>query len=124
MKRGISCFLALLMTFMLFVPSFAAGESNVVYPTLYLEGQGFPLYTEDLKHIYSLDVDWIPYITQGDNIKTLLTDVALMDYDKYAEDLYNIIAPVYEEVVLDENGEASDGSGIRWNAYGNAVYSK
>lgn len=124
MKRGISCFLALLMTFMLFVPSFAAGESNVVYPTLYLEGQGFPLYTEDLKHIYSLDVDWISYITQGDNIKTLLTDVALMDYDKYAEDLYNIIAPVYEEVILDENGEASDGSGIRWNDYGYAVYSK
>ena len=124
MKKLISVFLTLVMIFTLFVPSFAASEDIAQYPTLYLEGQGYPLYNEAGEKIYGLDVDWLSYITEGDNIKTLLKDIALVDYDQYAEDLYNIIAPVYEKLILDKNGEASDGSGLKWDRFGKSIYTK
>ncbi|MGN0448181.1 MAG: hypothetical protein ACI4GC_06500 [Acutalibacteraceae bacterium] len=124
MKKVISVILAVVMTFSLFIPSFAAAEDTAQYPILYLEGQGYPLYNEAGEKIYGLDVDWISYLTQGDNIQTLLKDIALMDYDKYAEDLYNLIAPVYENVILDENGEASDGSGLKWDRFAKSIYTK
>lgn len=37
----------------------------------------------------------------------MLTD----DYEEYVDTVYNVFAPIFEEVVLDKNGEVTDGSG-------------
>ncbi len=116
MKKIISFLLCLAMVFSLAVPAFAANEKVV---NIYIPGRGTsPLLDKDGNRLDDQrDIDRMAYIK--DNIEPILSELpkAMLtgDYSEYIDAFENAFAPIYEDTVLDKNGEASDGSHIAWD---------
>ncbi len=111
MKKLISILLACTLLLALFVPAMAAEET---YPTIYIEGQGIGLYRPDGSQVYPLAEDVATLVK--DNLKDLLMEYASCmlsrDFTSYNDKLYNLIAPLYEDVKLGPDGTPTDGSGV------------
>lgn len=110
MKKIISLILCLTLMFSLAVPAFAAPEE---LPTIYITGaQTNNLFSADGERIYPLDVDATALLKEslGPCLEELALGYLMGDYEQYAEKLYSYVAPVFEKVMLDGNGEATDGS--------------
>ncbi|MGN1419195.1 MAG: hypothetical protein ACI4W6_07685 [Acutalibacteraceae bacterium] len=128
MKKLLSVFLSLLMIFSLFVPAFA-GNANLQnrsqYPVIVISGDGDTLYDKDgnkllrYSDLFSASSDdddsdntaiyesvanvLYPFLVEG-----LLTD----HWDNYYKNLQKEISELFGDTLLDNNGEASNGSGI------------
>ncbi len=118
MKRSIrilSVFLCAVLLSALLVPMTALADVRTSDPVIYVRGQGTPLYNIEGEQIYPLEVE-DGYI--GDAVKDCLPlfmdGVRTGEWDAYCDALYEAVYPIFEEIALDENGEASDGSGIQW----------
>lgn len=125
MKKVISLLLALIMTFAMVLPCFAAydtGDYLSDIPVILISGDGDSIYDSDGNEVFRFS-----------NLVKMITAV---DGDAFKESLYNVIQPLMVEAVLknnwqpfydsletevgklfkdcrlDENGNASNGSGI------------
>lgn len=116
MKKAISFLLCLTIIFSLAVPAFAATEKVV---NIYIPGRGTsPLVDKDGNRLDDQrDVDRMEYIKE--NMTPILEELAKAmvtdDYTDYIDAFVDAFAPIYEDTVLDKNGEASDGSHIQWD---------
>lgn len=115
-KKTLSLFLCLIMTLAIMAP--AASAATHPYPIVYLEGYGGTLYESDSSRasgteIYPTGADVGAIIKEALEpcLKELANGIITDNYDKYNDALYNAVAPIYENLLLDKNGEASDGSG-------------
>lgn len=120
MKKAISFILVLALLFAVASPVMnvsAAGK----YITVYVEGYGHTLYKNNIKteenRIYNIDVNVGERVSEvlKPCLEQLAAGFVTDDYDKYCDELYNAMAPLYDEVRLDKNGEATDGSGYGGN---------
>ena len=118
-KKTISVILCAILAFALAVPAFAglSGGYTAPIPTVYLRGQGANLYVDkdDTSSEQIQDIE-VPDGYIGDAAKTMI--VPLMrgltrnDWDEWCDLLVDAVATLYEKQALDENGEASNGSGV------------
>lgn len=114
MKRIVSLLLCVLMVFSLSLPAFAAAEPEE-YPTIYVTGaQTNDLYSAEGERIWGSmsDIDFKSFLSESimPCIEELLKGAAVRDYEAYAKKLNSYVVPLFEKVVLDKNGEASNGS--------------
>ncbi len=112
MKKIISVILCLIIVLSLSVPAFASDipEEN---PTIYVTGaQTNDLYSADGERIWDLDVDVTAVVKEAlvPCLEELVLGMAVRDYKAYAEKVNSYVAPLFEKVILDKNGEASNGS--------------
>ena len=123
-KKLLSATLAVLMVFSLVLPAAATSEEN---PTIYVTGaQTNNLYNADGKLIYPFDID-IGGVTKAEIaacVAQFLAGCITGNYKEWANDLHEIIAPIFEEVKLDANGEASNGSHPEFHSSTVAVSNK
>ena len=111
-KKIISLLLSVVMVAALAVPAFAANTLNE-HPTIYVTGaQVNELVDADGNVIYPNDVDAGQIIKDAlmPCIKKLFTGFLTGDYKPYVEEFQKAFSPIFADRVLDENGEASDGS--------------
>ena len=121
MKKIISLLLAVLMIVTMAAPATAIDVSNPVLenPLVYIRGAGKELYRyaedgtiSEEEKIYPMEIDTEAIIDElipiaEDLVKGMLTD----DYSEYVETVYNVFAPIFEDVVLDNNGNVKFPSG-------------
>lgn len=122
MKKLISVLLVVLMLLSLAAPTVSAVGTVSQHPVVYVAGYGGALYktdgvASDETEIYPTGVDVGQVIS--DALKPCLQELAggliTGNYDRYCDELYNAFAPIYDDLRLDKNGEASDGSGDAHN---------
>ena len=119
MKKWLSLLLALVLIGSLTVPAFASlgNKETSTLPTVYLMGQGFTLYADknNTKSETIHDID-VPDGYIGDVakslIKPLFKGLATNDWDEWLDTFISAVEPLFEKQALDENGEASNGSGV------------
>lgn len=114
-RNLLSVILAVTVIFSCAVPAFAATttyENDL--PVVYVKGAGREIYSADGKQI-------MPFETEPENeimaesdrlIAAFSASVLAKDWDMYCDELVEVISEVYKDVVLDNNGEATDGSYI------------
>ena len=83
-------------------------------PIVYVKGAGREIYSADGHQIMPFDIEPEEQImNQMDTIaKAFVVSLAAGNWDYYCNTMVNIISKVFKDVVLDKNGEASDGSYI------------
>ena len=112
MKKTISLVLCLIMVLTLSLPAFAESEPEE-YPTIYVTGaQTNDILSAEGEKIWDLDVDAMSVVKEA--LVPCLQELAFgfvgRDYKAYAEKVNSYVAPLFEKVVLDKNGEAGNGS--------------
>ncbi len=121
MKKIIAFILSLTVlvsTAVCVAPASAAGE-GVNIPVIYVEGQGHALYknpgTPEQEQIYPIEIPE-EYINEKlDSFLPVFAEAFFtQQWDEFCVALYDIIVPIMAEVRLDDNGEASNGTGIDW----------
>ncbi len=116
MKKLVSVLLCVVMIFALAAPAFAANEKVV---TIYIPGRGTsPLVDKDGNRLDDQrDIDRMGYIKEqiGPILEELPSAMLTGDYSAYMDAFEAAFAPIYEDTILDKNGEASDGSHILWD---------
>ena len=126
MQKCMSMFLSLCLLAALCAPAFAelAGEYYTDLPTVYLQGQGSELYVDKDQgissgFIHSID---IPDGYIGDEAKKLIRPLAkgllTDDWSDWVDQFVESATPLFEKQALDENGEASNGSGANFSGTG------
>lgn len=116
-KKITSLLLILILAFSLAVPSAVSASENKNYPVIYISGYGRDLFKEagnpNSEQIYPVSVDL--EATLKNAITPFLTELAngyaTGNWDKYCDEIYNAVAPIFEKVVLSPDGTAKDGSG-------------
>lgn len=120
MKKLISIVLCVLMLMSIAAPmmAFATEVKTKTTPVIFIRGASRTVYAsdesdDDSTAIYPFDVDFGQILSDfaKPGLETLASGLVTGDYDAYCDELYNTVAPLFEKVILDKNGEASDGSG-------------
>lgn len=119
MKKLISIVLCVLMLMSVAAPIMVyATNVTTNTPVVFIRGASRKVYESDDSDdestvIYPFDVDigdiLLDFAKPG--LESLAAGLVTGDYDAYCNELYNTVAPLFEKVILDKNGEASDGSG-------------
>lgn len=115
-RKLLSILLAAILLFSAFAPMALAADEEK-YPVIYISGYGSSLYKEkgnvNSQVIYptGADVGAIVKEAIAPCLKELAIAIATDDYDKYCDELYNSIHPIYEDLVLAPDGMPKDGSG-------------
>lgn len=111
MKKVLSVILSLLMIFAVMAPAVSAANEKTV--TIYVEGYGDGLYGKSGEQAFPVDLGLVDKIKEM--LFDLLSDLAWAkltgDYSAYSDGLYELIAPAYADLKLDNNGEATDENG-------------
>lgn len=118
MKKLISVVLTVVMLFALAAPAFTASAAEN-YVTVYVEGYGGSLVDANGEYIW----DGGPKESMmtglkevfNDILKDLAKGIITGNYDQYCDRLYNAMAPAFADLILDKNGEASNGSGLGYD---------
>ena len=117
MKKILSVVLCLAMLISFAVPALAADES--VLPTIYLSGKANEaLYKADGTLCFNPNnLDRGGYIKDaaGPVLEKLGKALVSGDYSAYVKSLVDATAPIYEDLDLDSDGNASNGTHIKWN---------
>lgn len=115
MKKVISLLLTLCMMFSVVTVASAAEIEDD--PIIYLMGAAGEIYDADGNLVHPLNVDAGAIIEES--LVPCLEQFAMGyitgDFEAYAQEFCDAWATVYEDVKLDNNGEASDGSSRRWD---------
>ena len=127
MKKLLSVVLTVIMLFAVAAPALTASATDNCI-TVYVEGYGHKLYKNNIateeNRIYDIDADVGAIVSEV--LKPCLEKLALgfltQDYDAYCDELYNAMAPLYDEVRLDKNGEVTDNSGWGGNMLTDPYY--
>lgn len=119
MKKLLSLVLSFLMIISFVSPAFAVDdEAYMQNPLIYVRGAGKNLYASDTSTdestiIYPIKADISETITSA--LKPCLEELAkgliTGNYEDYCDELYNCVAPYFENIVLGETGRVTDGSG-------------
>ena len=119
MKKLISIVLCVLMLMSVAAPIMVyATDVTTNTPVVFIRGASRKVYESDDSDdestvIYPFEVDigdiLLDFAKPG--LESLAAGLATGDYDAYCDELYNTVAPLFEKIILDKNGEASDGSG-------------
>lgn len=115
-KKVISVFLAVMLVAALAVPALTAGAESLNYvPTILIGGRSrnMPIYTPDGEMVFPI----------GDNLKTEDITNAVMhclpylgvgmisgNYDAWVDEFYKAMAPYYENILCDGNGDIAPTS--------------
>lgn len=109
MKKLISAILSIVMVLALAVPAFAAVDTSVDYPTIYLEGKGnITIYNEDGTPAKNPDsIDIAAYVEE--KAAPVLKDFALAittgDYSKWIASLTELMAYIYDGQTIGGDGQ-------------------
>lgn len=124
MKKILALILALIMLMSVAAPAVYATDVITQTPVIFIRGASRYLYESDdvmsdETQIFPLNVDLGEHLSNvlKPCLEELAKGVVTDNYDAYCDELYNACAPLYEDVILDKNGEASDGSGDGTNVY-------
>ncbi len=93
----------------------AHAASTTALPVVYIPGRRTPIYNKDGKKIYPMDKS-ISDAVSGKMLKIVndtLLSYTKKDWNILGDTLYDIIAPLYKEQVLDKNGNISNGTYIK-----------
>lgn len=127
MKKLLSvflCFVLISSVFFCAVPSSSAASDGIDIPLIYVEGQGATLYknigTPEQKKIYPIEIPE-GYIEEKIDLYLPVFAKAFFtqNWDEFCVALYDCIVPLFEEVRLDNNGDAEEGCGVDWTWQGN-----
>lgn len=118
MKKLLSLLLAVLMIFSITIPAFALDADDT--PIIMLRGDGVALsrYNENGEEelIYPIDTDELSGKITETSVNILvpfLTEGLLFNkWDNYYDVVYEELSPIFENVVLDDNANPKDNSGI------------
>ncbi len=111
MKKLLSIFLCLVLTLSCVAPSFASEPEE--YPTIYIVGAHTnPIYNADGEEVYPLKADVIGTIKETflPCLEELAKGTITGDYSSYAQEFNDSWAPIFEDLILDPDGEVSNGS--------------
>lgn len=116
MKKVISLALSFILLFTVTVPAFAANEKIV---TIYIAGRGTADYVDAEGNIVA-DQNKInrgEYIKEqaGPVLEELVKALATDDYSDYIDSFEAAFAPIYEKMLLDEDGNPANGVHITWD---------
>lgn len=119
MKKLLSLLLSVLLIFTITVPAFAAVDSDDT-PIVILRGDGVALskYDENGNEelIYPIETSALSDKITETTVNILipfLTEGLLFDkWDNYYKVVYEEISPIFEDVILDDDGNPRDNSGI------------
>lgn len=119
MKKILSFILCVIMAFSCAVPAFARSPYLTDLPTVYVLGQGTALYIPQpdgsKKYIFpiKLPADFMEKQVKG-NLDVFAKAFFTQKWDEFCVVLHDVITPLFDELRLDENGEAHDGSVVDW----------
>lgn len=112
-RRLLSVLLVLVTLISISLPMTAdAAATSSTYPIVYIQGRRTPIYDKNGKKIYPLKTTIPEKLMEDKNkiasafSKSLLTG----NWDPFCDTLYDSIAPLYQDLVLNENGEITNGS--------------
>lgn len=118
LKKILSLLLTFLMIFTAFIPAVSAADTSE-YPIIYIPGTRNPLYADKNNpsqdnRIWKIGVDVGAVVKEAlaPCLKELALGIVRDDYTAYCDELANTVVPLFQNVVLDKNGEASNGSGV------------
>ncbi len=124
MKKLISLLLTLLMVFSVVSPVMVSaaytvdnvGDPSINSPLVYIRGAGKNLYNNDIDRddeiIYPVSVDVEAIIEELDLIGVdLIFGLISDDYGDYIDRVYNLFAPIFEDVVFGKDCNKKDNSG-------------
>ena len=112
-KRLLSALLVVLMMASVTVPLTAeAADASSIYPIVYVYGRGTPIYNKSGKQLYPLPTSIQQQILNDKSkiMSAFSKSLVSNNWDPFCDAIYNSVAPLYEELVLDENGEIANGS--------------
>ena len=121
MKKLISIFLTVVMLVTMLIPAMSVVAADEGYLTIYLEGYGHPIYTDNENpsaenQIFPTGDIFSPILDGfGKDTVNLIKSMVSGDYTEYGNGLYDTFSPMFSAIQLDKNGEASDGSGFGGN---------
>ena len=111
MKKIISIAMVIAMFFSFVIPTFAEGYEEL--PTIYVMGSHKnDIYNAEGETIYPLQSDISTIIKEALEpcLKELAKSFITNDFTDYANEFNSAMAPIYEELILDKNGDVSNGS--------------
>ena len=116
LSKVISLILAVVMLVSVAAPAMSATAADG-YITIYVPGYGGTLYKDNVAA--EENIIWPLNIDLGDTLlevaepllKELAGGMITGDYESYGQELYDCIVPIFADIQLDKNGEASNGSG-------------
>lgn len=117
MKKIFSLVIVLTMLFSLAVPAFA--ESYEELPTIYVMGaHKNDIYNSEGKTIFPIEADIGETIKAAlaPCLKELAKGFITNDFTAYANEFNKAMAPIYEELILDKNGDVTNGSYTRFQS--------
>lgn len=125
MKKLLSLILVTVMLFAVTAPVSSAADGYEKLPVIYIRGNGETIYNADGEVIEDFDLASLggegeDAVTRDKIVETcanillpFLTEGLIMDkWDNYGKAIYEELAPLFKDSALDENGEASNGSGV------------
>lgn len=129
MKKFISVFLTAMMLFTAFYPvvSASAAEAQAT-PIVYLRGNGEKIYNADGEEV-AADIGDITVSDNGEDSKNKIVEAAVNillpflgegllnnEWDNYARAIYDEISPLFDDAILDGNGNPRNGTGVHPDA--------
>ncbi len=123
MKKVISFMLCLIMLFTVAIPAFSAAAADEVTPIIYIRGNGQEIYNADGEKVIC-DIGDLKLDAEGEESRNKIIEAAtnislsfLMgmsddNWDDYGEAIYKEISPLFEQAMLDGNGNPQFGTGI------------
>ena len=111
MKKIVSVILSVLMIFAVMSPAVSAAEEKEV--TVYIEGYGSGLYGKSGEKAFPVELGLVEKLETmlGDLLANLAWAELTGDYTRYSQQLYDLIAPGYADLKLDNNGESRKDDG-------------
>ncbi len=118
MKKIISVLLAVTMIFAVMAPAVSAADGKVV--TVYVEGYGDGLIGKSGNQAFPVELGLLDGLKSmlADLLKNLAIAEVTGDYSAYSQQLYDLIAPAYADLKLDNNGESTDLNGEFYHGLG------
>ena len=111
MKKFLSILLCLVITFCCVSPSLATEPEE--YPTIYIVGAHTnPIYNAQGEEVYPLKADIVGTVkeTLGPCLEDLALGMVTNDYTAYAEEFNASWSPIFKDLILDKNGDVTNGS--------------
>lgn len=115
MKKILSVLLCLLIASACLAPAFATEPEE--YPTIYVIGaHKNDIYNAQGETVYPLNADLGAIIkeTLGPCLKELAKGMITDDYTSYAEEFNASWSPIFKDLILDKNGDVTNGSYTRF----------